>query len=56
MEWYINMIELDKRISNRSSPVGMGFARVREIIERAKMACRETENFIVASTPSVVGY
>ena len=44
------------RISSRSLPVGVGDAKVKEIIERAKMACRETENFIVASTPSVVGY
>ena len=50
------MIRLDERISSRSLPVGMGVARVKEIIERAKMACRETENFIVASTPSAVGY
>jgi hypothetical protein len=36
--------------------VGIGVARVRERIERAKMACRETENFIVGSTLFIVGY
>ena len=50
------MIGLNERISSRSLPVGMGVARAREIIERAKTAFRETENFIVASTPSAVGY
>ena len=50
------MIELDMRISGLSLPVGRGFARVRERIERAKMVCRETENFIVGSTLFIVGY
>ena len=50
------MIGLDKKISNRSLPVGMGVARVRERIERAKMACKETKNFIVGSTLFIVGY
>jgi hypothetical protein len=45
----------DKRISRRSLPVGMGVARARERIERAKIACRETEDFIVGST-FIVGY
>ena len=44
------------RISSRNLPVGVGFARVRERIERAKMAFRETENFIVGSTLFIVGY
>ena len=56
MEWYVNTIELHKRISSRSLPVGMGVARVRERIERAKMARREIENFIVVSTLFSVGY
>lgn len=45
----LNMIELDIRMSNRSLPMGpeVGVARVREIIERARMALREIENFIV---------
>ena len=43
------------RISSRSLPVGVGVAKVREIIERAKMACRETENFIVGSTRLLLG-
>ena len=52
----INMIGLDKRIRTRSLPMGRGFARVREIIERVKIACREIENFIVGSTLFIVGY
>ena len=57
MEWYdINMIGLDNRFSSRSLPVGVGVARVKEIIERAKMAWRETENFIVGSTLFIVEY
>ena len=56
MEWYINMIGLDKRIFTRSLLVGMGVAKVRERIERAKMACRETESFMVGSTLYIVGY
>ena len=38
------------RISSRSIPVGVGDARVMERTERAKMAFREIENFIVGST------
>lgn len=49
MEWYTISV-MEKRTSSRSLPVGMGVARVRERIERAKMACKETENFIVGST------
>ena len=57
MEWYdINMIGLDNRLSSRILPVGVGVARVRERIERAKIACREIENFIVSSTLFIVGY
>ena len=60
MEWYVNMIRPDKRISagRWGLPLGMGVARVtvKERIERAKMACRETENFMVGSTLLIVGY
>ena len=56
MEWYINIIGPGKRISSRSLPVRTGVARVMERIERAKMACREIENFIVGSTLFIVGY
>ena len=56
MDWYVNMIGLNMRItsSSRSLPVGVGVARVREKIERVKMAFRETENFIVSSTLFIV--
>ena len=35
-----------------NSPTG----KVKERIERAKMVCRETENFMVGSTLLIVGY
>ena len=41
------MIGLDMRVS---LPVGVGVARVRERIERVRMAFREIENFIVSTT------
>ena len=48
------IIGLEMRISSQSLPVGMGVARVRERIERAKTAFGETENFIVSSTLIIV--
>ena len=52
------MIGPDKRIGagSRSLPLGMEVARVKEKIERAKMVCRETENFMLGSTLLIVGY
>lgn len=56
------ILALEKRISSFKFklPVGIGFgvATTMETIERAKMACREIENFIlVLSTPTFfVGY
>ena len=54
MDWHINMIGLSMRITGSSLPVGVGVARVKERIERARMAFRETENFIVSSTLFIV--
>ena len=54
MNRYVNMIGPNMRITGSSLPVGVGVARVKERIERARMAFRETENFIVSSTLFIV--